>query len=156
MPNNQSLPTCSFLTTSGLETTLQKYQGHWIVLYFYPKDATPGCTLEGQQFRDQHNAFLAKHAVILGVSRDTLRSHETFKEKHCFPFELISDKEERLCHHFDVIKEKSMYGKLVRGIERSTFLIDPKGVVRHEWRKVRAEGHAAEVLETLTQLQKTP
>jgi len=122
-------------------------KGKKLVIYFYPKDSTPGCTTEGQDFRDSHNTFKRANTVILGVSRDSLKSHENFKAKQEFPFELLSDKEETLCALFDVIKEKNMYGKKVMGIERSTFLIDAKGVLRHEWRKLKVPGHVAEVLE---------
>lgn len=141
-----------FDTTQGPQKKLSDYLGQWIVLYFYPKDATPGCTLESQAFRDHHAEFLAKNAVVLGVSRDSLTSHEKFKTKECLPFELIADTDEQLCQQFDVIKMKSMYGKSVRGIERSTFLIDPEGILRHEWRKVKVDGHVKEVLDTLHSL----
>lgn len=141
------------LATSGIETNLNDYRGKWVVLYFYPKDSTPGCTLEGQEFRDNYPEFQKANAVVLGVSRDSLKSHENFKAKQQFPFELISDKEEMLCQLFDVIKMKSMYGKEVRGIERSTFLIDPEGKVRKIWRKVNVKGHVIDVLDTLKSLQ---
>lgn len=121
-------------------------KGKKVVLYFYPKDSTPGCTIEGQNFRDSIKKFKAKNTVILGVSRDTLKSHEKFKENQCFPFELLSDTDETLCKLFNVIKEKNMYGKKIMGIERSTFLIDEEGILRQEWRKVKVEGHVDEVL----------
>lgn len=121
--------------------------GKNVVLYFYPKDNTPGCTTESLDFRDLHEQFVAANTVVFGVSRDTLRVHENFKAKHSFPFELISDTEETLCQQFDVIKLKKLYGKEHLGIERSTFLIDASGVLRHEWRKVKVAGHAAQVLE---------
>lgn len=121
-------------------------KGKTIVLFFYPKDSTPGCTQEGQDFRDMHEQFLAKNCVILGVSRDKIRSHENFKAKQNFPFELLSDAEETLCNTFDVIKDKNMYGKKVRGIERSTFIIDESGKLIKEWRKVKVPGHVEEVL----------
>lgn len=121
--------------------------------YFYPKDSTPGCTTESQDFRDAYPQFKALNAEIFGISRDSLKSHENFKCKQEFPFELISDKEEILCKKFDVIKMKTMYGKQVRGIERSTFLIDPQGILRQEWRKVNVKGHVDEVMNTLKQLQ---
>ncbi|KTC65712.1 bacterioferritin comigratory protein (plasmid) [Legionella adelaidensis] len=149
----QAASSQKFLATSGIEKSLEDYRGHWVILYFYPKDSTPGCTLEGQGFRDNYEAFKKHNAVILGVSRDSLKSHENFKSKQQFPFELISDKEETLCQNFDVIKMKSMYGKQVRGIERSTFLIDPQGSIQKEWRKVSVKGHAEEVLNTLIDLQ---
>lgn len=118
-----------------------------VVLYFYPKDSTPGCTTEGQDFRRLHPEFLALGAVVLGVSRDSLRSHENFRCKQEFPFELISDEDEKLCEAFSVIKLKNMYGKQVRGIERSTFVIDASGQVCHEWRGVKVPGHAQAVLD---------
>lgn len=153
MDVGNNIPSCAVLATNEAEKNLQDYRGKWLVLYFYPKDATPGCTLEGQDFRDHYADYLAKNAVIRGVSRDSLKSHDQFKTKQCFPFDLISDHDEKLCQLFDVIKMKSMYGKQSLGIERSTFLIDPDGVVRHIWRKVNVKGHVAEVLETLTRLQ---
>jgi peroxiredoxin Q/BCP len=116
------------------------------VLYFYPRDDTPGCTMEGHDFRDQFAAFNRHNVRVFGVSRDSLASHEKFKAKHGFPFELVSDPDEALCRLFDVIKQKNMYGKKVIGLERSTFLIDPKGVLRNEWRKVKVNGHVAAVL----------
>lgn len=125
---------------------LKDLRGKKVVLYFYPKDSTPGCTTEGQDFRDLHAKFRRTNAVILGVSRDSLASHEKFKAKHEFPFELLSDADEKLCSQFDVIKEKNMYGRKVLGIERSTFLIDEDGKLREEWRKVKVKGHAEEVL----------
>jgi peroxiredoxin Q/BCP len=125
---------------------LSAHKGHPVVLYFYPKDNTPGCTTEGADFRDLHKQFTKLGAVIAGVSRDSMKSHEGFKAKMEFPFELISDDDEKLCAQFDVIKMKNMYGKKVRGIERSTFLIGADGKLVREWRKVKVEGHAAEVL----------
>ncbi|PJD93416.1 MAG: peroxiredoxin [Legionella sp.] len=145
---------CELASTGNQTIRLQDYLGQWIVLYFYPKDATPGCTTEGQNFRDAHADFLALNTVIFGVSRDSVKSHETFKQKQQFPFDLLSDGDEALCQQFDVIKLKNMYGKQVRGIERSTFLIDPTGVIRHEWRKVKVDGHVADVYKTLVALQK--
>ncbi len=123
-----------------------------VVIYFYPKDNTPGCTTEGQDFRDHYRKFTSRKTVILGVSRDSLRTHENFRTKHEFPFDLISDPEEALCNLFDVIKMKNMYGKKVRGIERSTFVIDKDGVLRNEWRKVKVKGHVEEVLEAVKSL----
>jgi peroxiredoxin Q/BCP len=120
--------------------------GSAYVLYFYPKDDTPGCTLEGQDFRDREAAFKRLGIRVLGVSRDSLASHEKFKAKHALPFDLVSDPDETLCRHFDVIKEKNMYGKKVLGVERSTFLVDAEGVLRNEWRRVKVAGHADEVL----------
>jgi len=144
---------CPLAATDQQSIDLKDYRGQWIVLYFYPKDATPGCTTEGQNFRDAHADFVAANTIIFGVSRDSVRSHDTFKQKQQFPFALLSDSNEILCKQFDVIKDKNMYGKKVRGIERSTFLIDPEGVVRHEWRKVKVDGHVTEVYQTLVDLQ---
>lgn len=132
--------------------SLSGLKGKHLVLYFYPRDSTPGCTLEGRDFRDQIKKFRALNAVVLGVSRDSLKSHAAFREKECFPFDLLSDTEEKLCTLFDVIREKNMYGKKVMGIERSTFLIDSGGVLRHEWRKVKVAGHVAEVLDALKKI----
>lgn len=148
-------PAGQFHATSGVSKSFNDYHGQWVVLYFYPKDATPGCTKEGQDFRDHHAKFLARNAVVFGVSRDSLKSHENFKAKQEFPFELISDTDEQLCQQFAVIKMKSMYGKQVRGIERSTFIIDPEGILQHIWRGVRVDGHIDEVLEKLSSFQGT-
>jgi thioredoxin-dependent peroxiredoxin len=126
--------------------------GSNLVLYFYPKDMTPGCTTEGQNFRDLHAAFKKAKTQVLGVSRDSCASHQKFRTKEKFQFELLSDADEKLCKLFDVIKEKNMYGKKVLGIERSTFLIDAKGLLVKEWRKVKVDGHAAEVLEAAAAL----
>src|SRR3954452_9038180 len=126
--------------------------GSPLVLYFYPKDNTPGCTTEGQQFRDLHQEFRKAGAVIAGVSRDSMKSHENFKAKMAFPFPLLSDPEEALCRQFDVIKMKKMYGREVRGIERSTFLIDGNGVLAREWRGVKVPGHVQEVLDAVRSL----
>jgi peroxiredoxin Q/BCP len=135
---------------------LSDYQGKYVVLYFYPRDNTPGCTTEGKDFRDHINEFNALNSIILGVSRDTVRVHEGFKSKQEFPFDLLSDKDETLCDLFDVIKMKMMYGKESRGIERSTFLIDPKGVLVHEWRKVKVKVHIEEVLQVLKDRRAIP
>lgn len=145
----QPVPDFSFAATNGLNAHLKDYEGQYVVLYFYPKDATPGCTTEGQDFRDAYPQFQALNTQIFGISRDSLKSHENFKAKQNFPFELISDSEEQLCQLFDVIKMKSMYGKQVRGIERSTFLINPEGLLIHEWRKVSVKGHVEDVLNTI-------
>ncbi len=123
-----------------------KHAGGPLVLYFYPRDNTSGCTREGEAFRDLAAEFRKAKTVIVGVSPDSVASHEKFKQKYRFPFELLSDPEQAVCKLFDVIKEKSMYGKKYMGVERSTFLIDAKGVLRHEWRKVKVDGHAAAVL----------
>ena len=133
--------------TSDQAVSLSALKGQQVVLYFYPKDSTPGCTTQGQGFRDQHEAFKAANTVVLGVSRDSLKSHENFKAKQAFPFELISDKDESLCQLFDVIKLKKLYGKEYLGVDRSTFLIDKEGVLRKEWRGVKVPGHVDAVLE---------
>ncbi len=138
--------------TGEQEIALADLKGKNIVLYFYPKDSTPGCTTEGQDFRDKIHTFRRRNTVILGVSRDSIKSHENFKARQQFPFELLSDADEALCRQFDVIREKNMYGRKVMGIERSTFLIDDKGVLRREWRKVKVPGHVEEVLEAIREL----
>ncbi len=148
----KAVPDFELPATGGRTIRLSELRGRHVVLYFYPKDSTPGCTKEGQAFRDLHGEFDAAGATILGVSRDTLKCHDNFKAKHEFPFELLSDTEETLCRAFDVIKEKTLYGKKVMGIERSTFLIDAEGVLRAEWRKVKVDGHAEAVLEALQAL----
>lgn len=132
--------------TSGQQIALSALKGRQVVLYFYPKDSTPGCTTEGQNFRDLHAEFVAADTLVFGVSRDGLKSHENFKCKQAFPFELISDADEQLCQLFDVIKPKKLYGKEYLGIERSTFLIDRDGVLRQEWRGVKVPGHVDAVL----------
>ncbi|HIQ40994.1 MAG TPA: peroxiredoxin [Sulfurivirga caldicuralii] len=147
------IPPFEATATGGKTLTAEDLKGHWSVLYFYPKDNTPGCTKEGEAFRDYYAAFQALNCEIYGCSRDSLKSHERFKEKYQFPFELISDPDETLCRLFDVIKLKKNYGREYYGIERSTFLIDPQGILRHQWRKVRVPGHVEEVLETLKTLQ---
>jgi len=149
---NQPVPDFSAAATSGQQVSLSGLKGKVLVLYFYPKDNTPGCTTEGQDFRDRHADFEQAGAVIYGISKDSLRVHEGFRSKHGFPFELISDADEQLCRLFDVIKQKQMYGKQYEGIERSTFIIDREGVLRHEWRKVKVSGHVDEVLEAVRQL----
>lgn len=131
---------------------LADHAGQAVVLYFYPKDNTPGCTTEGQQFRDLHPEFKKAGAVIAGISRDSIKSHDSFKSKMDFPFPLISDEDEKLCSLFGVIKMKNMYGKQVRGIERSTFLIDRKGNLMREWRGVKVPGHVQEVLDAVKAL----
>lgn len=143
---NSPLPDFTLPATSGLQFKASDYSGKFLVLYFYPKDATPGCTTQGMQFREMHDQFLNANAVIFGISRDSLKSHENFKAKYSFPFELLSDSEETACQLFGVIKMKNMYGKQVRGIERSTFLVSPQGAIVKEWRGVKVDGHAAEVL----------
>jgi peroxiredoxin Q/BCP len=131
---------------------LSDYRNKKVIIYFYPKDNTPGCTQEGKDFRDNFEQFKSLNTVLVGVSRDSVKVHEGFKTKQAFPFELLSDKEETLCQLFDVIKMKNMYGKQVRGIERSTFLIDEKGILIHEWRKVKVKVHIEEVLQKLREL----
>jgi peroxiredoxin Q/BCP len=148
----KKVPAFSLPATGEQEIALKELKGKNLVLYFYPRDSTPGCTTEGQNFRDLYPEFQRLNTEILGVSRDSIKAHENFKAKQSFPFELLSDKEEELCNLFDVIKEKNMYGKKVMGIERSTFLIDANGVLHQEWRKVKVKGHADEVLEAVKQL----
>jgi thioredoxin-dependent peroxiredoxin len=140
------LPTFESKATNETVINPENLQGKNTVIYFYPKDNTPGCTTEGQDFRDSISAFSDANTVILGVSRDSLRVHENFRKKHEFPFELISDPDETLCKLFDVIKLKKLYGKEYMGIERSTFLINSLGVLKKEWRKVKVKGHIEEVL----------
>lgn len=139
-------PDFTLPTDGGGEVSLKAMKGKTVVLYFYPRDDTPGCTLEGQGFRDRRAAFERLGVRVLGVSRDSLGSHDKFRAKYSLPFDLLSDVEEKLCKQFDVIKEKNMYGKKVLGIERSTFLVDADGVLRKEWRKVKVDGHVDEVL----------
>ena len=141
------IPDFTLPATGGHTFTLSAQRGTPLVLYFYPKDSTPGCTTEAQQFRDLYPAFLAAGCSVLGVSRDSLRSHESFKAKQSLPFELLADTDERLCRQFDVIRMKKLYGKEVRGVERSTFVIDRDGVLRREWRGVKVPDHAREVLD---------
>ncbi len=138
----------SVASTAGT-FTLSEHKGHPVVLYFYPKDSTPGCTLEGAQFRDLHTQFAKLGAVVAGVSRDSLKSHQNFKAKMSFTFELLADVDEKLCTQFGVMKMKNMYGRQVRGIERSTFLIGPDGKLVSEWRKVKVDGHAQAVLDAI-------
>jgi peroxiredoxin Q/BCP len=133
--------------STGGEFKLSDHKGEAVVLYFYPKDNTPGCTTEGAQFRDAYKAFRKAGATVVGVSRDSIKSHEAFKAKMAFPFELVSDPDEELCRQFDVIKMKNMYGKQVRGVERSTFVIDRSGNLAREWRGVKVPGHVDDVLE---------
>jgi peroxiredoxin Q/BCP len=137
---------------TGGDFTLSVHRGHPVVLYFYPRDNTPGCTTQAQQFRDLHAEFVKAGCVVMGISRDSLKSHEGFKTKFGLPFELISDIEGALCRMFDVVKNKMMYGKKVLGIERSTFLIDANGVLRQEWRATKADGNAAAVLDAVMKL----
>ncbi len=135
--------------TGDQNLSLNDFIGRSLIIYFYPKDNTPGCTREGQDFRDLYRQFTEADADVLGVSRDSVKTHVNFREKHEFPFQLLSDNEEMLCKQFDVIREKKLYGRTYMGIERSTFLIDPEGVLQQEWRKVRVPGHAQAVLDAL-------
>lgn len=144
---NQSVANFQLPATGGKTFQLSDYLGKTLVIYFYPKDSTPGCTTQGVQFRDAYDAFQQNNTEIFGISRDTLKSHENFKAKFSFPFELLADTEEQACQLFNVIKMKNMYGKQVRGIERSTFVIDAHGKLVKEWRGVKVDGHAAEVLD---------
>ena len=138
--------------TGDQQIRLKDLRGKNVVLYFYPKDSTPGCTTEGRDFSALHSKFKRAKTIILGVSRDSIASHEKFKEKQGFPFDLLSDPDERLCKQFDVIHEKSLYGRKFMGVVRSTFLIDTEGKLRQEWRKVKVKGHAEEVLEAVKAL----
>jgi thioredoxin-dependent peroxiredoxin len=148
----QQVPDFESNATNNTLIKLSDLRGKKVILYFYPKDNTPGCTTEGQDFRDHIAEFTALNTTIFGISRDTLRTHENFKTKHQFPFELLSDSDEHLCTLFDVIKMKNMYGKQVRGIERSTFLIDENGILIEAWRKIRVKEHIATVLTHLKAL----
>ncbi|MBP9712985.1 MAG: peroxiredoxin [Sterolibacterium sp.] len=146
----QAVTDFSLPATGGQTFNLHSLRGHPLIIYFYPKDNTPGCTTETAQFRDLHAEFSRLGCAVYGLSRDSLKSHENFKTKLGLPFELLADSEEIACTIFGVIKQKKLYGKEVRGIERSTFFIDAQGVLRHEWRAVKADGHAADVLKTVT------
>ena len=149
---NLKVPEFDAASTGGANFRLSAALGHPLVLYFYPKDNTPGCTDEGLQFRDLHAAFRRSGCSVYGASRDSQKSHENFNAKMGFPFELLSDPDEKLCAMFGVMKMKNMYGKQVRGIERSTFAIDASGILRREWRGVKVPGHAREVLEFVQSL----
>ena len=148
----QPAPDFALPATGDRTIRLADLRGRNVVLYFYPKDNTPGCTTEGQDFRDHLAGFAAADAVVLGVSRDSLRSHENFRAKHDLGFDLLSDPDERACTAYGVIREKNMYGRKVRGIERSTFLIDADGILRREWRGVKVRGHVEEILEAVRDL----
>ena len=148
----QAVETFTLPCTSGKNFVLTDFKGKFLVLYFYPKDSTPGCTTQGIQFRDHYEHFKAFNCEIFGISRDSLKSHENFKQKFSFPFELISDTEELACQQFNVMKMKNMYGKQVRGIERSTFILNPDGILVKEWRAVKVDGHVNEVLSALKTL----
>jgi peroxiredoxin Q/BCP len=145
----RKLPAFSGEATGGSKIASKDLRGRRYVLYFYPRDNTPGCTVESKDFRDLHDEFRRHKVTVIGISRDTLKSHEKFREKFGFPFELIADPDETICNLFGVMKDKNMYGKKVRGIERSTFLVDEDGRLLREWRKVRVDGHAREVLDSL-------
>lgn len=144
---DQKAPDFSLPATGGQTFSLAAQAGKPVVIYFYPKDSTPGCTTEAQQFRDLHSEFLAAGALVAGISRDSLKSHENFKTKQDLPFPLLSDADETVCNLFGVMKMKNMYGKQVRGVERSTFVIDRNGILRREWRGVKVPDHAQEVLD---------
>ncbi|MBI4206041.1 MAG: peroxiredoxin [Betaproteobacteria bacterium] len=150
---DQPAPDFELPATGGKTFRLSSAKGKNLVLYFYPKDNTPGCTTEGQQFRDLHPQFAKLGCDVYGVSRDSLKSHENFKAKMNFPFDLLSDADETACKLFDVIRMKNMYGKKVRGIERSTFVIDARGIVCREWRGVKVPDHVREVLEFVKTLK---
>jgi thioredoxin-dependent peroxiredoxin len=151
---NKAIPEFEAKATGGATITNQTYLGQVLVLYFYPKDNTPGCTTEAMQFRDKYKDFVKAGAEVFGVSRDNMKSHDEFKMKLELPFELIADTEEKMCHGFGVVKNKIMYGKKVKGIERSTFLIGPDGVLREEWRGLKVPGHVEEVLKAVKVLKK--
>ncbi len=149
---NEPVPDFELPATGGKIFRLSAARGKPLILYFYPKDSTPGCTTEAQQFRGLYPQFAALGAEVCGISRDSIKSHENFKAKQGLPFELLSDAEEKACHLFGVIRMKNMYGKQVRGIERSTFVLDGQGRLRREWRGVKVAGHAQEVLEFAREL----
>jgi len=149
---DRKVPDFSLPASGGKPWKLSALSGRNVVIYFYPRDNTSGCTQEGIDFRDLYAQFSKAKTEVVGVSTDTLASHEKFASKYEFPFQLLSDESQKACHLFDVIKEKSMYGRKFMGVERSTFLVDSKGVLRREWRKVKVTGHAAEVLEAARQL----
>ena len=145
-------PKFSGACTSNINLSNDDFIGKNLVIYFYPKDATPGCTTEGQDFRDNYKIFKELNAEIVGVSRDSIKSHENFKEKQSFPFELLSDPDEKMCKAFDVMKMKSMYGREYLGVDRSTFLISTEGKVIKEWRSVKVKGHVVEIIDEIKKL----
>lgn len=149
---DKKVPDFTLPATGGETFRLSGHKGRNVVLYFYPRDNTPGCTLEGQEFRDLARRFRAANTLVFGISRDSLACHEKFKAAQKFNFELLADVDGKACALFDVIREKNMYGRKVMGVERSTFLVDAVGVLRREWRKVKVEGHAAEVLQAVKDL----
>ena len=146
---DQAVPHFTAAATGDKDISLADLKGQNVVIYFYPKDNTPGCTSEGKDFRDYYSEFVQKNTLIFGVSRDSVKVHEGFKAKHQFPFDLLSDKDETLCKLFDVIKLKKLYGREYMGIERSTFLINEQGVLLKEWRKVKVSGHVEAVLNSI-------
>lgn len=148
----KSVPSLKLAATGDKTIDLKDLRGKNVVVYFYPKDSTPGCTTEGQDFAAHHDQFRRLKTVVLGVSRDSVASHEKFRAKFNFPFDLLSDPDEKACAMFDVIREKNMYGRKVMGIERSTFLIDAAGKLQREWRKVKVSGHVEEVLAAVKEL----
>ncbi len=152
LSTNQIVPNFEALSTADSNFQLTNHQGKNIILYFYPRDNTPGCTTEGQDFRDNIEKFNTLNTVIFGISRDSVRVHQGFKDKHAFPFDLLSDKDEKICDLFDTIKMKTLYGKQVRGIERSTFLIDTQGTLIYEWRKVKVKNHIDDILQKIADL----
>lgn len=153
---NKPLPEFEANATSGVKVSNISHLGTPFILYFYPKDNTPGCTTEAMQFRDKYKDFVKAGAIVFGVSRDNMKSHDEFKAKLELQFELIADTEEKMCHMFGVVKNKIMYGKKVKGIERSTFLIGPDGLVKEEWRGLKVPGHVEEVLKAVKALKKAP
>lgn len=148
----KKVPKFEALLDNNKTFKLSETKGKNLVLYFYPKDSTPGCTKEGEDFRDQNKNFIEHNTIVIGVSRDSVGSHEKFIGKYNFPFNLISDEDEKVCNLFDVIKEKNMYGRKYMGIERSTFLIDENGMLVKEWRKVKVKGHVDDVLEAVKEI----
>jgi peroxiredoxin Q/BCP len=145
-------PMFSGNATGGITLTNKDFEDKNLIIFFYPKDNTPGCTLEGQDFRDNYKEFTKLNVEIIGVSRDSIKSHENFKDKQNFPFQLLSDPDEIMCKSFDVMREKSMYGKKYIGVDRSTFLVSSKGLIAKEWRSVKVKGHVLEVLEAVKDL----
>jgi len=150
---DEKVPEFDLLSTGNKTIKLSQLKGKNIIIYFYPKDSTPGCTIEAQNFRDNIRKFTSLNTVVLGVSRDKITSHEKFKKNQKIPFDLLSDDDEKLCKIFNVMKEKNMYGRKFIGIERSTFLIDERGILRNEWRKVKVKEHVNDVLQTLKKLK---
>lgn len=151
---NKPLPEFEALATNDVKFSPQAYLGNPVILYFYPKDNTPGCTAEAMQFRDRYKELQKAGIVVFGVSRDNMQSHDAFRKKLGLPFDLIADTEEKMCHMFGVVKNKIMYGKKVKGIQRSTFLIDADGILRYEWRGLKVPGHVEEILKTVKNIAK--